>query len=787
MLDQLKEIKKAINAQVAGFEVKRQNAQAGRKKKGTTGIDNNLKMLLMPDSIVENWDHTVIGGISHSVIGCAGYPSKIRPKWLNVLVDDDSDINFTQFISKIDNQVARNQAQTHLKNLETEVITTEKSGNVPSEELKNKVAAIKKRIAALGAGDEAAFNMALYFGQSDLEQSILREKMAWLKSRLDGLMIIPSELAFKKTNAYKNFMPSGVDFVDMYKEFDSTSMAESILFPGRALAGGLTADAIYIGVDFDTGVPIFYDKFDKKRNNYNCFTMGKSGSGKSFSESTRIIHEAWAGRSISIVDPKDDYSHVIKKLGGVVVKVCEGAEGVRMNPFDIGNGPKDSLTARQQEIPKFLLMLLGPEGVTAAGLPIIDKAVIEVYKARGITTLRDTWDREPPILGDFYDYIEAYLKFDDIDREEKSAGRALKRKLDMYVNGSYRNFFNGQTNIKMDEKYISYNLLEIPDTVQDAVMYQIMLKQFAFMIKKSSGKRTLIVDEAWSLMQKESRSIKSLIKLCRYFDLSVELLTQDLGDISKTEVGDAILGNCETKFIFSVEYSEREKVKATFGLSDDQADFISSRRQKGEGLFISSGVVTKIKVLAADVEKQLIESKTVTETPLCIRIDLRKLFYPLKEISQEQKEILETDGYRSVKSRMLGKGQASFMIKKTGAGNQSDEHFILTRLVAELAENENLTAEITDYGKNTDVFITGKNGKTLGFEIEMNTNNNNDLLNKVNRLNELEGLDIWYFTTATSNVSKYEKIHNNTISFAEVQDCITNFAEETKKIVKANK
>jgi len=775
MLEQLTQVRDSINSQLAGWDVKKASNISKRRKIGISDIDTNLKMLLIPDSIVENWDHTKIGNMYHSVVGCAGFPSKIRPKWLNSLIDTDTDINFSQFITKIDNETARDQAQKHLKDLETERIASERSNNIPSEELKNKIGAIKKRIAALGSGDEAAFNMALYLGHSDAKESLLREKVAGLISKLNGLMIHPAELSFKKTNAYKNFMPSGVDYVNMFKEFDSTSMAETVLLPGRAVAGGLTPDALYIGVDFDTGIPIFYDKFNKNRNNYNCFTMGKSGSGKSFSESTRIIHEAWSGRSISIIDPKDDYSHVITKLNGVVVKICEGAEGVRMNPFDIGIGPKDSLTSRQQEIPKFLLMLLGSDGVTAAGLPIIDRAVIEVYKERGITTDRDTWTREPPILQDFYDYIDEYLNSKDIDKEEKSAGSALKRKLNMYVNGSYRNFFNGQTNIKMDEKYISYNLLEIPDTVQDAVMYQIMLKQFAFMIKKSSGKRTLIVDEAWSLMSKESNSIKALIKQCRYFDLSVELLTQDLGDISKTDVGDSILGNCETKFIFGVEYSERDKVKSTFGLSGDQADFITASRKKGEGLFISSGVATKIKVIAAPIEKDLIESKAESETPMCVKIDLRKLMHLMKDLSQEQREILEEDGYRAVRSRTLGKGQASYMIKKTGAANQSDEHFILTHLVANLVNKENVDVKIADYGKDADILITNVDGKALGLEIEMGTNNNSDLLNKVNRLNEMKDLDVWYFVTALNNTPKYDKYHNNTISFAEVENLIMNF------------
>ena len=278
MLEQFKEVKRALDSKIAGWDVKRTNSKGNRSKRGTGNINKNMKVLLVPDSITEKWDHTIIGGVAHSVIGCAGYPSKIRSKWLNGLVDDDSEINFTQFITKVDSLEARSQAQKHLKDLETERISMEKSNTIPSEELKNKITAIKKRIAALGAGDEAAFNMALYLGQSDVKQSSLREKVADLMSKLDSLMIHPAELSFKKTNAYKNFMPSGVDFVDMFKEFDSTSMAESVLLPGRAVAGGLTPEAVYIGVDFETGIPIFYDKFNKNRNNYNCFTMGKVGA-----------------------------------------------------------------------------------------------------------------------------------------------------------------------------------------------------------------------------------------------------------------------------------------------------------------------------------------------------------------------------------------------------------------------------------------------------------------------------------------------------------------------------
>jgi hypothetical protein len=59
---------------------------------------------------------------------------------------------------------------------------------------------------------------------------------------------------------------------------------------------------------------------------------------------------------------------------------------------------------------------------------------------------------EPPTLTDFYNHIEDYIKTKNIDREEKQAGSALKRKLDMYVNASYRKFFNGETNMGIFEQ-----------------------------------------------------------------------------------------------------------------------------------------------------------------------------------------------------------------------------------------------------------------------------------------------------------------------------------------------
>jgi len=118
------------------------------------------------------------------------------------------------------------------------------------------------------------------------------------------------------------------------------------------------------------------------------------------------------------------------------------------------------------------------------------------------------------------------------------------------------------------------------------------------------------------------------------------------------------------------------------------------------------------------------------------------------------------------------------MIKKTEADNQSDEHFILTRLVADVAEKEDLDVTISDYGKNADVVVTNSEGKTAGFEVEMSTNNNSDLLKKVDRLNETKGLDLWYFVTAKDDTKKYEKYHNNTISFAGVSKCIADFANE---------
>ena len=238
------EIKKALEVYSLRFEKNIMPKFLRNKKKlnGLKNIEKNLKIILTPNIVEEGWNCTKIDNKYTSIYGCRCFPSKIRTKWLNRLIEKNNDIDFAQYISRVDNDVAATKAERFLKKLEAEVITIERQKDytqVP-ETLRKKIRDIKTRIAKLSSGDEGAFNMGLYLSHSDTSEEKLNEKMGLLEAKMKGLMIIPAALSFKNIIAYKNLWPAVIDFMDMTQNFFSTACAESILLPGRVSSSDIT-------------------------------------------------------------------------------------------------------------------------------------------------------------------------------------------------------------------------------------------------------------------------------------------------------------------------------------------------------------------------------------------------------------------------------------------------------------------------------------------------------------------------------------------------------------------
>ena len=733
-----------------------------------------LHAMLRPDKIINNPNYLQLNDSLHRVVAAAGYPSQIKYGWFWDMVNSKSTpIDYTQHIEPQDKDVAIAAMQKHIKDLNVEIKLKEIDKKPVPEHLLIKLGAAKKKLAALAGGDEKSFTIANYFTVSAPDQKTLTKLTANIKSMLGGKMIIPHVLTFQHLSGFKSMMPTAEDTVKHIRHVDTTSCALSLALPGRARLN-TTEHGQILFVDRKTGLPIAFDRFDRSMMNANVVMLAGSGRGKSFLTTKDILQQIYEGRDVMIIDYKGEYGHIIKHFDGIQVKVKEGSN-IAFNPFQLNTGPSDTLTTKQQDLPAFFDMLIG--GVTDATRSTLITVISETYKSCGITESRKTWTKQPPGMPEFYACFKEHLSKMQQGPTYYAAETLLGR-IAPFAEGPFKSFFCGTEQIDLDAPLINYDISEVPKTVRPAIMYMIMSQTYDYMLKSQRGFRTLYMDEAWSVLSSESERVKDIVKTCRSFQLSLFVITQDLEDVVSSQAGTAILGNTAVKIVLGMEHVMTEPVGRMAGLKKNEWTKLKDF-QKGEGFIIIGGTSVEFKTPSSKMEFELITDAKANETIDEVEMDLSPEFYRQKGLSDLQKSYLLDNGFEhATNCPTLGTGNANYYVQDKPA-NQGNIHFILTRLIAEAAENIGLDYEIHDYGHDFDVSVISSEGAIIGFEVETGMNNQRDLIEKVTRLNEACGnskAKEWYFVVPSANKKKYAEYHSQTVTRGQVVTLLSHFA-----------
>ena len=95
----------------------------------------------------------------------------------------------------------------------------------------------------------------------------------------------------------------------------------------------MQGDALYYGLNALSNNLIMVDR--KKLKNPNGLILGTPGSGKSFSAKREITNAFLITTDdIAIIDPEDEYSSLVKRLGGQVIDISPVSDQY-INPMDL--------------------------------------------------------------------------------------------------------------------------------------------------------------------------------------------------------------------------------------------------------------------------------------------------------------------------------------------------------------------------------------------------------------------------------------------------------------------
>ena len=342
-------------------------------------------------------------------------------------------------------------------------------------------------------------------------------------------------------------------------------------------------------------------------NNANSIIFAQSGSGKSYTAKVEILRQLMQGTKVIVIDPEREYEQLSKSVKGTYIKLSTKSKE-KINPFDFSMTTftgENNLSEHIQDLTEIIALMVG--SLRDEEKAIVDKALIQTYKDFGwkLSTSKttkpklDKRGRKPkarpyPLLKDFYKTLKSM--------EQKD----LCNRLERFVKGSLAQVFNAQTNIKMDNRLVVFDIKDLPESLRQIMM--MVISHFVnSQVKKNPQKRILLIDEGWMLLEHEesARFITSLTRRARKYYLGVTIISQQAQDFLKDNYGRAIASQSALRILMRQDTTTIERVAQEFHLSEYEEHYLLTCG-RGEALLIADQNHVAVKVIASKKEHPLL-------------------------------------------------------------------------------------------------------------------------------------------------------------------------------------
>lgn len=555
----------------------------------TTVVD-----LISPSSVEVDFRYLRVGNSFYTTLFIAGYPRYVSPGWLESIIDYDHTLDISMFCYPTSSTDVLADLKRKIGEMQATLASDAEQGKVADPTVE---AALEDALGLqeeLAKGVERFFQFGFYITVSDPDLVKLQDTVKSLQTSLGSLLLTGKPATLQMEEGFKSTLPMGQDRLYITRNMDTTSLASTFPFTSAVLTQN---KGVMYGVNQQNGSLIIFDRFSLE--NANEVVLGKSGAGKSYTIKLEIMRQFMLGAEVIVIDPEGEYETLTPALGGEVVEFSSGS-AVKINPFDLS----DIYEEGENELGLKILSLHGLLKIITGELDaehdaILDRALIETYRSKGITTDPATQKKQPPLMEDLYKILLGM---------ENQTARELAYTLEKFIKGSASGIFNQQSNFEINNPLTVFSIRNLEEALRPVAMH-IILDFVWTKVKKSLKKRILILDEGWYMMkyQDSASFVYSIAKRARKYFLGMTTATQDVEDFLKNEYGKAVLTNSSIQVLLKQGTAEVDMITDTFYLSEGEKALLLSA-DVGEGLFFAGQNHVAMKVFAAPFEHELITS-----------------------------------------------------------------------------------------------------------------------------------------------------------------------------------
>jgi type IV secretory pathway VirB4 component len=582
------------------FSFKKRAPNPFSKPTTTTSIENvqkgmvSIPDLIAPSSVEVDFNHIRVGEKYYKTLFVIGYPRYVNPNWLEPLIDFDHSMNVSMFIYPTSSSDVLDDLRRKIAEMEATIASQTEEGLEIDPRVSASLEDALSVQEELAKGMERFFQFSLYVTLVSDKPEELNQTAKRLTTTLNSILVVPKVATLQMEEGFKTTIPIGEDKLFLTRNMDTTSLASTFPFTSAMLAQD---KGVMYGINQQNGSLIIFDRFSLE--NANEVVFGKSGAGKSYLIKLETMRQFMFGTEVIIIDPEGEYSVLTKVLGGEEIDFTPSS-AVKINPFDLTGLYEEG----ENELGLKILSLHGLLKIVMGELnsghdAILDRALVETYKQKGITADPATQKLAPPLMEDLYKVLLGM---------ENDVAQDLALRLEKFIKGSLNGIFNQQSNFDIQNPFTVFNIKALEDELRPIAMH-IVLDFVWTRVRKTLKKRLLVLDEAWYMMKyPDSASfVYSIAKRSRKYYLALTTATQDVEDFLSTDYGKAVLSNSSIQMLLKQSPTEVDLVTEIFYLTQGEKQLLISANV-GEGLFFAGLSHVAMQVIAAPYEHDMITS-----------------------------------------------------------------------------------------------------------------------------------------------------------------------------------
>ena len=569
-----------------------------------------------PDALSVGARHLEVGGEWVASFAVTGFPREVYPGWLAPLLTYPGRLDVAVHVEPIDPATAASRLKKQLAKLESGRRHTADHGRLYDPQVEAATEDAYDLSSRVARGEGRLFRVGLYLTVHAASERALANEVSALRSLCASLLLDAKHCTYRSLQGWVSTLPMGLDLIGMRRTFDTSALAAAFPFTSPDLpAADPTSVAAPSGVLYGYNIGsqglVHWDRFGEGMHNHNSVILGRSGAGKSYLVKLELLRSLYRGIEIAVVDPEDEYARLAAAVGGTYVHL--GAAGVRLNPFDLPihtrpdgrlTAPKDALVRRSLFLHTVIAVLVGGD-LDAAQRAALDRGIAATYQAVGITADARTWTRPAPTLRMLRDHLTTAGGADG-----DHAAVELAARLHPFVDGAFKQLFDGATTTNPEGHVTVFSLRDLPDELKPIGTLLVLDSVWRRVSNPAIRRpRLVVVDEAWLLMKEKSGAefLFRMAKASRKHWAGLTVCTQDTADVLGSDLGKAVVANAATQILLRQASQAIDEITHTFDLSAGERQFLLSA-DRGQGLLSAGTQRVAFQSVASPTEHYLVTS-----------------------------------------------------------------------------------------------------------------------------------------------------------------------------------